>query len=46
MLANFKLVLGPGYIALLTQWTMRFEQTPGNSAGQGILVCCSLRGCK
>ena len=23
-----------------------FEQTPGDSEGQGILVCCSLWGCK
>ena len=23
-----------------------FEQTSGNSEGQGSLVCCSLRGCK
>ena len=23
-----------------------FEQTPGDGAGQGSLVCCSPRGCK
>ena len=24
----------------------KFEQAPGDCYGQGILVCCSIRGCK
>ena len=34
-----------GWIASPTQW-IEFEKTPGDSEGQGSLVCCSPEGCK
>ena len=34
-----------GWMASPTQWH-EFEQTPGDSEGQGSLVCCSPWGCK